>query len=202
MTTPRELKELYEKGVNISEFLRNNAGVADNTSAIIDVAYDLQAGVYVRKATTDAELIAFKRSWGAEIARIFLALGRPGSILEAGVGEGTTLSAVLQALNLRDLRTYGFDLSWSRVAMAMRWLEQQGARGVSLCTGDLLHMPYANDSIDIVYTSHSIEPNRGRETAILRELHRVARRYLVLLEPAYELTTDEIRARMDRHGYC
>ena len=200
MTTPRELKELFERGVNISEYLRERAGVEDNTSEIIDAAYDLQSGMYVRRAATDPELMAFKRKWGAAIARLLLDLGQPHTLLEAGVGEATTLSAVLR--ELPPLRSFGFDLSWSRVAIARQWLQEQGVRDVGLCTGDLLHLPFADNSIDVVFTSHAIEPNRGREVPILRELHRVARKYVVLLEPAYELASDEIRARMDRHGYC
>jgi hypothetical protein len=30
----------------------------------------------------------------------------------------------------------------------------------------------------------------------------VARRHLILLEPGYELASDEARLRMDHHGYC
>jgi uncharacterized protein YbaR (Trm112 family) len=33
-------------------------------------------------------------------------------------------------------------------------------------------------------------------------LYRVARKYLILLEPGYELANDEARNRMDHHGYC
>jgi SAM-dependent methyltransferase len=97
---------------------------------------------------------------------------------------------------------YGFDLSWSRVAYAKRWATQHGARRAALCTGSLMHIPFADDSIDVVYTSHTIEPNRGREEPILKELFRVTRRFLVLLEPAYELASAEARQRMDSHSYC
>ena len=68
--------------------------------------------------------------------------------------------------------------------------------------GNLLHIPFADDSIDVVYISYSIEPNRGREEAILSELYRITRRVLILLEPGYELADDEARRRMDFHGYC
>jgi uncharacterized protein YbaR (Trm112 family) len=54
----------------------------------------------------------------------------------------------------------------------------------------------------VVYTAHSVEPNGGRERAILEELYRVAKRYLVLVEPAYDLANVEQRQRMVEHGYC
>ena len=50
-------------------------------------------------------------------------------------------------------------------------------------------------------TIHPIEPNRGREEAILSELLRVARRALVMIEPSYETASAEARARMERLGY-
>jgi hypothetical protein len=74
--------------------------------------------------------------------------------------------------------------------------------GVTLCTGDLLSIPFLDNSIDVVYTSHSIEPNGGAEERILRELFRIAQRYLILCEPGYELAGIEAKARMDSHGYC
>jgi SAM-dependent methyltransferase len=121
--------------------------------------------------------------------------------LEAGVGEATTLSGVLQ-LQKADVGGFGFDLSWSRVAYAKRWLQSQGVLNTTLCTGNLFHIPFASNSIDVVYTSHSIEPNGGNEEPILQELFRVTRRFLILLEPSYELANEEARRRMDFHGYC
>jgi uncharacterized protein YbaR (Trm112 family) len=40
------------------------------------------------------------------------------------------------------------------------------------------------------------------EWSYLGELYRVARRYLVLLEPGYELANANARRRMETHGYC
>ena len=33
-----------------------------------------------------------------------------------------------------------------------------------------MNIPLLDDSVDIVFTSHAIEPNRGREKQILKEL--------------------------------
>lgn len=198
--TPRQLKALYEQGENISALLRHEMGLQCNTDEIIEIAYDLQAGSYIA-ALEDAEVAGRQEDYTAEIAKWILSLCDPVSVLEAGVGEATTLSGVLQHLRA-DVESYGFDLSWSRVAYAKRRLQSQGVSNVTLCTGALLHIPLANNSIDVVYTSHSIEPNGGNEESILKELHRVTRRFLILLEPGYELSTDEARRRMDSHGYC
>lgn len=95
---------------------------------------------------------------------------------------------------------FGFDLSWSRVNVARKWLEanQNPAR---LFVGDLFSIPLANDSIDVVYSSHSLEPNGGREYAALSECLRVARHKVILVEPLYELSPPEAQKRMQHHGY-
>jgi hypothetical protein len=200
MLTPRQLKTLYEQGKNISEILREELEVDHNTDEIIEISYDLQAGSYT-DAQTDGDVAQRKRNYCAEIVRTIRSLCKPNSILEAGVGEATTFSGVLLGFEM-PMPSFAFDLSWSRVAYARKWLEKDGIRNATLCTGNLLHLPYADNSIDVVYTSHSIEPNGGYEEVILKELYRVAMRYVVLLEPGYELAGDDARRRMESHGYC
>lgn len=200
MVTPRELQCLYEQGCNITELLREKSMSRQNTDEIIEVAYDLQTGSYIA-SMDDPAFAEHKRKYSAEIARIILALCKPGTLMEAGVGEATTLSGVLKHMG-GTVSSLGFDLSWSRVFYAQRWLERQGVQDTVLCTGNLHHIPMADDSIDVVYTSHSVEPNGGAEEPILRELLRVTRKFLILLEPGYELASDEARQRMDSHGYC
>jgi len=195
-----DLKLLFQRGVNISAHLREVLGEEANTREIIELSYEVQAGSYVQ-AMQDPSIAKHKKKYACLVADEVLALCRPRSVLEAGVGEATTLGFLIERLGASS-QYYGFDLSWSRVAYGRKWLSEMSVDGVELCTGDLLHMPYLDSSIDVVYTSHSIEPNGGREEEIIRELVRVARKYVVLLEPAYELASDEAKARMDAHGYC
>ena len=205
MTTPLQLQKLYREGQNICDHLRSEYGVEKNTPEIIEIAYDLQSGSYI-DAMRDPEMAAHKAEYSAMIAEVIRnGMVRPQSILEAGVGEATTLSGVLS--NLRDdsdsaPRAYGFDLSWSRLRLAKNWLAKEGLSDMHLCTGDLCEIPFADESIDVVYTSHSIEPNGGREIEILQELYRVAARRLVLVEPGYEFACEEGQQRMRHHGYC
>lgn len=199
MTSPRQLQELYQKGENISSFLRQELGVGHNTPEIIEISYEMQSGSYIA-AMGDDKIKQHKEEYAREIARTIGHWCAPSSVLEAGVGEATTLAGVLK--NMGRISSYGFDLSWSRVAFAKKWLGSQGFNHTGLCSGDLFNIPLLDNSIDVVYTSHSIEPNGGKEEAILRELYRVTRKFLILLEPGYELAHAEARQRMDAHGYC
>jgi len=96
-TTPRQLKERYEQGQNITQFLRNEMGEPHNTKEIIEIAYDLQTGSYI-SMVKDGEMAQRQDRYSQEIVNIITSLCQPTSIMEAGVGEATTLSGVLQYL--------------------------------------------------------------------------------------------------------
>lgn len=200
MTTLKEVREIYQAGKNVTQFLRERYGVTGNSKEIIEWAYDLQAGSYV-DAMKDPEISAHKDKYAKEIAAQIERLCSPQSIMEAGVGEATTFAAVLKHLNM-PVAAQGFDISWSRAAYARKWLDHNQLRNVRLCTAELQNIPVADSSVDVVYTSHSIEPNGGAEEEILRELYRVTRKYLVLLEPAYDMADDAAKERMRKLGYC
>lgn len=121
-------------------------------------------------------------------------------MLEVGCGESTVLGGVLRELGRDVSGAYGFDVSWSRVNEGRLWLRELNQRA-NLFVADLFRIPFADNSIDVVYTSHSLEPNGGRERAALQECLRVARRAVVLIEPLYELANDEQRERVQSHGY-
>jgi uncharacterized protein YbaR (Trm112 family) len=195
-----ELESLYKKGVNISQLLRDESNSKNNTPEMIEIAYDLQSGSYTAGMENE-ENAKINRGYTKGVVDAILQLCKPESILEAGVGEATTLSDVAASFRT-DVRSFGFDLSWSRVAFAKRYLQKNNVSNVALCTGDMFNIPFADNSIDVVYTSHSIEPNGGHEESLLKELFRVSKKFLVLLEPAYELSSEVVRQRMDSHGYC
>jgi SAM-dependent methyltransferase len=120
--------------------------------------------------------------------------------MEVGVGEATTFAGVLAETGAKVSLAFGFDVSWSRVAEGRTWLRENGQEA-SLFVADLLNIPMGDGLVDVVYSSHSLEPNRGREEEAVRECLRVARKAVVLVEPIYELASAEAQARMRHHGY-
>jgi SAM-dependent methyltransferase len=198
---PKELKHAFESGQNVTEILKQRTTAGQNTQTNIEIAYDLQAGTYSRAMESDS-MFAHKQAYGLAIANEILALTDPSSILETGIGEGTTMSFVLEGIGNPRMEAYGFDLSWSRIAWCKNWMRDHWSGDSHLSIASLTNLPYADSCFDVVYSSHTIEPNGGNERTILQELFRISSRFLVLVEPSYELAAAEAQQRMDRLGYC
>jgi ubiquinone/menaquinone biosynthesis C-methylase UbiE len=197
------MRTAYFSGGNAMEWCRDHLRATEDSALGNDpvatlVAYDLQAGSYIAlaKAAPEANV-----RWCAQLARLLDGVVEEGdSLLEIGVGEATTLAGVLRKIAGVPRVALGCDLSWSRVDAGNRWLAENHCHA-SLFVADLFSVPLADGSIDVVYSSHSLEPNRGREKEALQECLRVARKAVVLVEPIYELASAEAQARMKHHGY-
>jgi SAM-dependent methyltransferase len=195
----REIRALFDQGENITQWIQAREGADHNSISAILYSYDMQAGSYIDQLN-DPSARSLKERLGQDLATLLDELA-PESILEAGTGEATSLVPVLQRMKRRPLHVLGFDISLSRLLYARKYLADHGQKDVTLFTGDLERIPLATESVDTVVTIHAIEPNHGREEAILSELLRVTRRHLVMIEPSYEMASAEARARMDRLGY-
>lgn len=189
------LKEAYRCGANIMELLAGG-GAPANDFAAIQVSYDLQAGRYTEK---------FKSSEGSRQKAAFAEALIPHlegfeTILDAGVGEATTLAPVLRRIG-GSVRAFGFDASVSRLRWARRNLVS-ATESPMLFVADTAEIPLRDSSVDLVLSVHSIEPNGGKEPALLAELLRVAGRRLVLIEPSSVYASETQLERMHRLGYC
>ncbi len=196
----RHIAELYARGENVMANLRSLSGGTGangaNTVEDIMISYDFQAGSYIKGYEKNpAHLDAFT----AELRNILARLGPVDTLLEAGCGEATTLSILAAGLRTRPALG-GFDISWSRVKLGQAFASRHALSPALFCA-DLFRIPLADRSVDVVYTSHSIEPNGGREREAITELARVARNWLILLEPAHDLAGVNDRHHMESHGY-
>ncbi len=197
------MREVYSKGGNATEWCRNylgafSGGGDENELFATLVAYDLQAGSYVSAVRANS---GNNQRWCKQLARLLFSVVKEGdAILEVGVGEATSLAGVLKEGLFKPGLALGFDVSWSRIGEGRKWLSENG-QDAALFVADLLNIPLADHSVDVVYSSHSLEPNGGKERQAIRECLRVARKAVVLVEPIYELASDEAKARMRSHGY-
>jgi ubiquinone/menaquinone biosynthesis C-methylase UbiE len=191
------IRDIYEQGGNILEFLRKGGDKRNDAESIM-ISYDYQAGTYTRFAQQNW---SYLDEYTEAIVNILSGLNSFGSIMEVGVGEATLMNPLMQKIDPEGrLAKFGFDISWSRTRYAVQNSEAFGNR-IKLFMADLFQIPLPDNSVDVVYTSHSLEPNGGFEKEALRELYRVAAQYIVLLEPDYESASSEGRERMLKHGY-
>src|SRR5450432_1265560 len=92
----RSAKAALARGENITVHLREQLKVDRNTPAIIEIAYDLQAGTYVEWVNQHRE---FAERYTAEMASILNAQCCTGdALLDVGAGELTTFSCLANKL--------------------------------------------------------------------------------------------------------
>lgn len=195
----KRIQEIYANNENIIAFLKKQNDKKMTSVEDILISYDFQAGTYKQSYDKNPD---FKIQATKELFSYLKKLKDFKSILEIGVGEATTLVPLLGNFKDSNISAKGIDLSWSRVKYGMELVGEEKLKDkVELATGDLFQLPFQNNSVDLVYTFHSLEPNGGREKEALQELYRVAKKYVVLVEPSYEMGTEEQKERMDRNGY-
>ena len=192
------IKNIYKDGGNILQYFRAVEGTTHNKPESILISYDFQAGSYTANYKRN---LANYQMYAKQIINEIERLGSFGTVMEAGVGEATTYKQIISNFALPGEKCFGFDLSWSRLKVGKEFLAEDNLFGQQLFVADLSSIPLADCSVDLVYTSHSIEPNSGNEKPILEELYRVTGNYLVLFEPDYKFANEQGKKRMEEHGY-
>ncbi len=116
------------------------------------------------------------------------------SILDAGCGEGQ----ILARLNRDKMPVvFAIDISQKRLNMA-----RENCLSATLWKCGMENITLLDNSVDLVYTVHAIEPNSSfAVTRIIRELYRITRKRLVLIEPDYEGGNQATKDNIDKHQY-
>lgn len=196
----QELRALFNEGVNITTELKRRAQTSQNSIEAIRIAYDFQSGVSIRKYLEDpAYSQQLTDLFATTIARYF---PEAHSILDVGCGELTNTACLYSKLGGFD-SFLAMDLSMSRLLMGRKFVQEHylAISELGLFSGSMDDLPLESNSIDIIVSSHAVEPNRGKEYEIISELTRVSRFGLVLQEPDYQHVSEQQQQRMDELGY-
>lgn len=197
----KQIRDAYERGENVTKFLREE-GSKINSLESIELAYDLQAGSYVGGALKDLSGLLRRTKEMGEILRSHVSF--MDVVIDCGAGELTTLSG-MSGFMPENITLQAFDLSLSRLNVGLRFASRAMRSdlwaGLNVFVASMDGIPLPEGSVDIVMSSHALEPNFGRELVLLKEMLRVCRKKLVLFEPSFEDNTVEGKKRMIDLGY-
>jgi SAM-dependent methyltransferase len=134
----------------------------------------------------------------------------PHTVLEVGCGNG--LNMLLLSAHFPQIAFTGLELTEAGVTAARLLLHRvdgvpanaarffrhdirdHAAPGrVRLQRGTAAQLPYRDGAFDVVYTVLALEQMESIRDAVLSEVRRVARRYVVMIEPFQELNADGLR---------
>ena len=101
---------------------------------------------------------------------------KPGTLLDAGCGEGFAISALHK--RLPDIRYTGLDLSEEAIAYA----EAHHGEQARFRTGSVYKLPFSDNSFDTVLCSEVLEHLDDPDRAVA-ELRRVARNHVIITVP-------------------
>ena len=207
------LKELYSQNVNIMKWFRDSDNEEHNSLESILYSYDLQAGSYVDLYNSDvvseclvdglpkkikSSEITDLRS--EDIAKVLNNLSYQ-SFLDVGIGEATSMVPLITKLTCKNVDFFGIDISLSRLLYANEFINKNHDGNIQLAVANMFSLPFQDSSIDIVFTSHAIEPNTSKSKDALLELYRVCSKYLVIIEPSFDLGNSETKSRIKAHAY-
>ena len=143
---------------------------------------------------------------------------QPESVLEVGSGNG--LNLIELSAYLPQLKLTGLELTFGGVEAARRLAEKDrlpvpiiefsplppkrdSVRGeIDFQIGDASKMSFDTASFDLIYTSLALEQMEEVRSAALREIARVARKWVVMIEPFRDFNEGGIRgAYIDANRY-
>ena len=199
------VRKLYSKNKNIIKYLNENYKGKISKEKVIEIAYNFQSGSYIK--FYEEKKSSFQKlhdELSLKMLDIFEEFDvNPISLLDAGCGEMTTLTSIINKLPF-DLDVFAFDTSIPRVLLGRDFFNKNILIDSKLTpfVSSMSEIPLPSNSIDVVMTHHSIEPNNRYEKKIINELLRVTKKVLILFEPSFVRGSPDIQKRMLKHNYA
>lgn len=122
------------------------------------------------------------------------------SIMEVGAGELNTLLPVVALLTRKPSQVIALDISEARLKAGQPYDEDGVISRYVEASASAIPLP--DKSVDVIFTSHCLEQSPELVAPALKEFARVARRRVILAEPAYELAHPLQQKRIRKIGYA
>ena len=143
-----EAKKVYKNGENVTNFLRKKFNKLVNTSEIIELAYELQSGSYIESAQQNWQQ---EQLYAKEISNILNMYSSDSDyLLDVGTGELTTLTLLLNNINVHFSEVFAFDVSWSRLKKGKKFFSDNKKNfniNINTFVADIQAIPLQSKSI-------------------------------------------------------
>ena len=212
----REAILIFDKIVNF--FLNGNFTLIKSRSLKeVKKKYDTIAGTYIKHffnvdRTTIVELpdnrvVEMKgdmTDFHSECLSKIIIETNSKKILDVGAGEFTQFYLVKKKLinkNYELSKDAGLDLSFKRLHSGKNFLNQNNIKVDYILEADASNIPISDNSFDLIYTCHCLEQVPYLFQKSVQEMVRVSSKYVVLIEPSYELSSKTTRKRIYSKNY-
>ncbi len=212
----REIILIIDKIINF--FLNGNFTMIKSRSLEgVKKKYDAAAGTYIKDFLTmdrtsivelsDNRVVEIKgdiKDFHSECLSKIIIETNSKKILDVGAGEFTQFYLVKKKLidkNYILLRDAGLDLSFKRLYSGKNFLNQNNIKVDYILEADASNIPISDNSFDLIYTCHCLEQVPYLFQKSVQEMVRVSSKYVVLIEPSYELSSKTTRKRIYLKNY-
>ena len=192
----------FKKGINIQKYLEKNSNLSSGD--IVRISSDIQSGSYIKNYKKDY-IDLQKKLFSPMINIINSRFSNCNSMLDFGCGELT--NSLFFIKNIDSLKKfYACDVSFNRLVLGKYFLKDKLSNKqfnkVNLFCSPISKLPFNDNSIDLIITTHAIESNQKNKKNIIKELFRVSKNGLLLFEPHYEKSSYSQKKRMNFYNYA
>ena len=197
----KELNIKYKNKINIQKYLENRKFDSDTS---INVSYDVQSGSYIN---------FFNNLSKKKVNNVYFPIIEEfnknfkncKTVLDFGCGELTSSSFIIKHLSKKINKYFATDISLNRLYLGKKYIKKKLAykdyKKLTIFCNTSSKLPFKNNSIDLVLTVHSLEPNNKNKNSILNELLRISKYGLLLMEPNFEESNKKQQRRMKKYNY-
>ena len=124
------------------------------------------------------------------------------SFMEIGAGELINIFEIQKKNSKIDFyKILALDISLPRLVVGNKFLEENSVKIDYCINSNAEKIPLSDNSIDLLFTIHCLEQVPNLAKNIIKEMLRVAKKYVVLIEPSIEYGSEITRKRIYAKDY-